>query len=281
MNIADAIKHTRAELESADVPNASMDAGILVSHVVDRDKAYLIAHPEHELPEHQLELLMILTARRAAREPLQYIVGYQEFFGREFKVTPGVLIPRPETEIVVERAILFLRQVDAPRFCEIGVGSGCISVSILSEVANGSAVGVDISETAIRVADENAQLMDVRDRIEFIVSDLFSSVAADGFDAIVSNPPYVPEPDLGSLQPEVRDFEPHVALTSGTAGLDLIERLIAEAPARLKPDGALIFEIGFDQSDRVSEMFDDRLWRDIEFLADLQGFPRVAFGIKR
>jgi release factor glutamine methyltransferase len=281
MNIADAIKHTRAELESADVPNASMDAGILVSHVVDRDKAYLIAHPESELTEHQLELLMILTARRAAREPLQYIVGYQEFFGREFKVTPGVLIPRPETEILVERAILFLRQVDAPRFCEIGVGSGCISVSILSEVANGSAVGVDISETAIRVADENAQLMDVRDRIEFIVSDLFSSVAADGFDAIVSNPPYVPEPDLGSLQPEVRDFEPHVALTSGTAGLDLIERLIAEAPARLKPDGALIFEIGFDQSERVREMFDDRLWRDIEFLADLQGFPRVAFGIKR
>jgi len=281
MNIAEAIKRTRAELENADVPNAAMDAGVLVAHVVDSDMTFLIAHPENVLSEKQRELLALLTARRVAREPLQYIIGEQEFYGREFRVTPDVLIPRPETEILVERAITFLLDLEAPRFCEIGIGSGCISVSVLCAIGNASAVGVDISKAALNVAEENARRLGVGDRIKLAVSDVFSNVPNQEFDAVVSNPPYVPEPDLATLQPEVRDFEPQVALTSGHEGLDLIKRLIAEAPARLISGGALIFELGYDQSARVREMFNDRVWRDVEFLADLQGFPRIAFGVKR
>jgi release factor glutamine methyltransferase len=281
VNITDAIKQTRAELERVDVPNAIKDASLLVAHSVGRNKTFVITHPEYELTDNQSWLLADLTSRRVSREPLQYIFGSQEFYGREFKVTTDVLIPRPETEILVERAVEFLRQLESPRFCEVGVGSGCIAVSILCELPSAMAVGVDISEAALQIAHENAERHGVIDRTELLLSNVFSNIPSSSFDAIFSNPPYVSALDLDYLEPEVRDFEPTIALTSGDDGLDIIRRLAADAPARLRSSGALILELGFGQSESVRAMFDDGVWQGVEFIADLQGILRVVFAVKR
>lgn len=281
MNVADALEKCAKVLDENDVPNARQDAFQLVSSVTGRDKTFLIAHPEAELTDEQGSRLDTLTSRRASREPLQYIVGRQEFYRLNFEVSPDVLIPRPETEILVERAISFLASEPSPRFCEIGVGSGCISISVLHNLQHASALACDISENALSVARRNAQSNRVADRLQLINSDVFESIPYQEFDAILSNPPYVPEADFGTLQSEVRDHEPTIALTSGPDGLDVIERLINDAPSYLKSGGLLIFEVGFDQSNKVRRLIDDQMWPDIEFLPDLQGIPRILTAVKR
>jgi release factor glutamine methyltransferase len=281
VNIAEAIALCNAQLNEHDVPDSGRDAVLLVAFATGRDRTFLIAHPEAAMTPHQTTMLSEIAARRSTREPLQYIIGRQEFYGLEFEVTPDVLIPRPETEILVEHAIAFLSPIAAPRFCEIGVGSGCISISVLHELQNASAVAGDISRNALAVAGRNAAKHGVTGRLELIVSDLFDSVPAKAFDAILSNPPYVPELDFDSLQPEVRDHEPTIALTSGTDGLRAIERLINQAPEHLRPGGMLLFEMGFNQSGKVSEMLDEDVWTEIEFLPDLQGIPRILSALKR
>lgn len=281
MNIAEALETSTAELTASDVPNARQDALLLVSFATGRDKTSLIAHPEAELTALQQTELIQLTSRRASREPLQYITGRQEFYRLTFEVTPDVLIPRPETEILVERAITVLSATPSPRFCEIGVGSGCISVSVLHEVSNASAVACDISESALTVARRNAEQNNVDSRLELMISDVFDFVPLEQFDAVLSNPPYVPEVDLATLQPEVRDHEPTIALTSGTEGLNVIERLIERAPSYLRTGGLLLFEMGFNQSRKVRELLNDALWTDVEFMPDLQGIPRILSAVKR
>lgn len=281
MNIANALERCTAELAKNDVPDARLDAELLVAFAAGRDKTYLIAHPEAELTTEQENRLAYLMLRRASREPLQYVLGHQEFYGLAFEVTPDVLIPRPETEILVERAIHFLAKTSSPRFCEIGVGSGCISVSILNELIVASAVACDISAKALEVARRNAERNRVADRLKLILSDVLDSVPEEKFDAILSNPPYVPELDLATLQPEVRDHEPTIALTSGPDGLNVIKHLIDIAPLYLKTGGLLLVEMGFNQSGRVRKLIDDGLWTDIEFLPDLQGIPRILFALKR
>jgi release factor glutamine methyltransferase len=281
VNVADAVSFTAEKLREGDVPDARRDAELFVSFVAGRDKTFLIAHPEHELSANEEMHLDKLTARRLTREPLQYILGRQEFYGLEFVVTPDVLIPRPETEILVERAIEFLKPLGDPSFCEIGVGSGCISISVLCNVTSVRAIATDISTNAINIARANAVKHTVADRISFVESDVYSNVPETQFDAILSNPPYVPEIDFDSLQPEVRDYEPHLALTSGDLGLDVITRLTEQAPAYLKPGGLLIFEMGFNQSAAVSGMFDPRVWQNAEILPDLQGIPRIAVAVKQ
>jgi release factor glutamine methyltransferase len=281
VNIAEALETCTAELTEYDVPDARLDAVLLVAFAIGRDKTYLVAHPEVELTTDQQSKITELTSRRASREPLQYVLGRQEFYRLMFEVTPDVLIPRPETEILVERAIKFLSIKSAPRFCEIGVGSGCISVSVLHELSDASAVACDISEKALEVARRNAERNGVAERLHLIVSDVFDAVPKENFDALLSNPPYVPEIDFDTLQTEVRGYEPTVALTSGEDGLNVIERLLAQAPSYLKPGGMLLFEMGFNQSDKVRELIDDAIWTDIEFLADLQGIPRILSAVKR
>jgi release factor glutamine methyltransferase len=281
VNIGEALALCTAQLTEHDVPDARRHAALLVAFAIGCDKTFLIAHPEVRLTPHQTEVLSEITARRSTREPLQYIIGRQEFYGLEFEVTPDVLIPRPETEILVERAIAFLSRIETPNVCEIGVGSGCISISVLHELQKASAVAGDISENALAVSGRNAEKHGVTDRLELIVSDLFDSVPHKAFDAILSNPPYVPEVDFDSLQTEVRDHEPAIALTSGTDGLTVIERLIGDAPAHLRSGGMLLFEMGFNQSRKVSEMLDENVWTDIEFLPDLQGIPRILSALKR
>jgi release factor glutamine methyltransferase len=281
VNIAQALAHTTERLLIAGVPDAPLDARQLVVFVTKRDKAFLVAHPEFELSADQANELDRLTQRRAAREPLQYVLGRQEFYGLEFQVSPAVLIPRPETEILVERAIEILKPIDRPTFCEIGTGSGCISVSVLHSLPNAFAIAGDVSAGAIEVAAANAGKHGVDTRLELRRSDVFSNIPEVGFHAILSNPPYVPETDVATLQAEVRDHEPYVALSGGVDGLDVIRRIVTGSVTRLRAGSALLFEMGFNQSRQVSEMLDPNEWRDIELIDDLQRIPRILFAVKR
>lgn len=276
MNIAEALKRSAMFLEANGVAEPARETSLLLQFALQKDKTFLAAHPEYELTTGEGKLFDSLIERRSNREPYQYIVGSQEFYGLEYEVTHDVLIPRPETEMLVERAVEILKESDRAAFCEIGVGSGCISVSILVNVKNAAATALDISERAIEVATRNAERHGVRERITFLESDLFSRLDEAGFDLIASNPPYVPFIEIAGLQAEVRDFEPLGALTDGGDGLSIIERVVRGSPAFLKPDAFLLMEIGIGQAEKVIEMFDHAIWKNVEITPDFQGIPRLV-----
>jgi len=275
MTIAEALGHGAEILSAAVIPDPAREANSLLQFAIARDRAYIIAHPEYQLTEDEAELFRNALARRAAREPFQRIVSRQEFYGLDFIVTPDVLIPRPETELIVERATELLPSLASTRFLEIGIGSGCISVAILKHCSKATAVAVDISEPAIEVARQNAAMHRVGDRLEILLSDVYKDVPAEKFDLIVSNPPYVPISEYAHLQPEVRDHDPKVAVTDGSTGLTIIERIVAGAPGYLLPRGRLLMEIGYGQHDQVKALFDTEHWTSAAFLHDLQGIPRT------
>ena len=276
MKISEILKNATQILEQSEIAEPRREANSLLIFALKKDQTFLIAHHDYELSNEESIKFESFLQRRANREPLQYIRGEQEFYGLDFTLTPDVLIPRPETEIVVENAIEMLKMSDNPRFCEIGVGSGCISISILHEVATASAVGADISAKALKIAKINAERHQVLGRFELKISDVFDNLTDEKFDLIVSNPPYIPRKDIENLQPEVRDFEPLNALTDGKNGLSIIEKIITDAPNFLKPNGILIMEIGFNQADGVSAMFDAKIWQTVEILPDLQKIPRTV-----
>ena len=277
MNIAEALKESVKILESNGVAEPVREASLILQYSLNKDKTFLIAHPEYELAADEEMRFDSFVRRRQNREPYQYIVGKQEFYGLEFEVTPDVLIPRPETEMLVERAIEILKDIERPKFCEIGVGSGCISVSILVNVKNAAATALDISARAIEVATRNAERHFVRDRMTFLESDLFTRLDGGTFDLIASNPPYVPSADIDGLQAEVRDFEPLNALTDGGGdGLSIVNRIVLESPNHLKSGGFLLMEIGIGQAEKVNEMFDNAVWQSIEIAPDFQGIPRLV-----
>ena len=249
---------------------------MLLLAAIKQDKTFLFAHPEYELSDLEENLFRSNIQRRANHEPFHYIVGHKEFYGLDFEVTPNVLIPRPETEMLVRHSIEILREIDNPVFCEIGVGSGCISVSILHDIGKASAVGLEISEKAIAVAAGNAGKHNVSGRLKLKHSDIFSAVNYEKFDLIVSNPPYVPAADIPHLQAEVRDFEPHLALTDGSEGLSIIQRIIEESPRFLKSGGSLLIEIGVGQSETVKRMFNAQTWHTVEIIPDFQSIPRMV-----
>ncbi len=276
MNVSDALRTAGEQLEQSGVSEPRREAVSLLAFVLGRDRTYLFAHPEYELKDDENSEYIDVVARRSGHEPFQYIVGKQEFCGLEFAVNRHVLIPRPETEILVEIAIERLKGLEKPRFLEIGVGSGCIALSILKSLPSATAVGGDISQAALDVARRNAASLGVEDRIELIVSDVYSTISAGPLDAVVANPPYVPSGEIEGLQSEVRLFEPHIALTDGGDGLSIIERTIAGAHRFLKPNGFLLIEIGFSQSDRVKSMYDPAIWLEPELVDDHQGIPRIV-----
>ncbi|MEO7540281.1 MAG: peptide chain release factor N(5)-glutamine methyltransferase [Pyrinomonadaceae bacterium] len=275
MNITAAINSASDALRDSGVEQPRRQAASLMAFVLEREASFLIANPEYQLSPPEIAAFESVVGRRVDREPYQYIVGKQEFYGLEFEVTPEVLIPRPETEILVEDAIDVLSVLPAARLFEIGVGSGCISVSILHAVAKATGMGIDISENALAVAKRNAARHSVTDRLTLQPGDLFEGITGQ-FDLIVSNPPYVSDEQLKRLQPEVRDFEPRTALSGGPGGLEIIERIIRDAPRSLAQDGHLLMEIGYDQSERVEQLFDAANWIDVKFLPDLQGIARIV-----
>ena len=275
-SIGEALRRAAQTLDHAGVAEARREASSLLSHVTGRDRTFLISHAEDPLDDAVLLKFADAIARRAAGEPSQYITGVQDFYGRSFRVTPDVLIPRPETELLVEAALQVMNA--SARICDVGTGSGCIAVTLLCERADARAVAVDVSETALEVARQNARDYSVENRIELLVSDCFAALDASQhrFDVIVSNPPYVSAEALSGLQREVRDHEPLVALTPGADGLSVIRRLLVDAPVFLQSKGYLLFEIGFNQGEAVQELIKTKVWTLTNILPDLQGIPRIV-----
>lgn len=275
-NIAESLREASETLHSSGITQSRREANSLLALALEKDKTFLIAHPEYELSGVEEKRFKDFLQRRASREPFQHIAGRQEFYGLEFAVNRNVLIPRPETETLVETAIEILQAKENSRFCEIGIGSGCIAISILHEIETASAVGFDISPQALEIAERNAATHRVLDRLEVKISNVFETLRNEKFDLIVSNPPYIPNRDIENLQAEVRDFEPLAALTDGKDGLSIIEKIVIEAPKFLNEDGFLLLEIGFGQADKVRSMFNAEIWRDVDILPDLQGIPRTV-----
>jgi release factor glutamine methyltransferase len=273
--IADILIGGEQCLADAGIPDPRREAVTLAATALGRHRTFLYAHPEYEPTTDELGRIEEFLLRRADREPLQYIRGSQEFYGLDFEVTLDVLIPRPETEMLVERAINYLNGISKPRFMDIGTGTGCIAISILKHVPEARALAVDISPAAISVSRRNAEHNGVAERLILIESDLFSKVPAERFHLIVSNPPYVPEPDIEGLQPEVRDHEPHLALTDGRDGLSIIAEIVQRAPEFLLPGGHLLVEFGFGQAEAVWKMLPARVWDGVSMDPDLQGIPRM------
>lgn len=288
--IAEAILQGAHRLRQADVPEARREAGSLLGHVLGRDRSFILSHAEDALSDEQAEQFREFVERRAHGEPQQYITGHQEFFGLDFEVTPGVLIPRPETELLVETALKLIREdTAAPYICDVGTGSGCVAIALLHELRKrpdggfpkAHALAIDISPAALRVARRNAARHSLTEQIEFVFSDYFTELDEKDptqavFDLIVSNPPYVRDGELGSLQTEVRDFEPRLALTAGADGLAVIRRLLRDAVKFLKSGGHFLFEIGFQQSARVEQLIDPKIWTLLRIHEDLQGIPRIV-----
>jgi release factor glutamine methyltransferase len=283
VTFAQLIADARRRLESTgiDTNEAALDARLLAQHVLGWDAARLFTYETDAAPDDFRDSFTALTARREAREPLAYVTGQKEFWNLPFVVTPKVLVPRPETELLVESALQLFPDRDV-RFsaADAGTGSGCIAVVLAKERPRAVILATDVSPGALAVARLNAGRHGVSDRIEFLETDLLEG-APEPFDLIVSNPPYVPSVDGPALQPEVRDYEPAVALFAGDDGLAAIRRLIAESVLRLNPDGLLVFEFGFGQEPAIVELVAATPGLRLrEIRKDLQGIPRAAIATR-
>ena len=278
------------------------DAESLAAYALGCDRPAVLAHPERELSAHESVALLALLNRRALGEPLQYITGEQEFYGLPLAVSPAVLIPRPETELLVEQVVAWAATGSVPhradasgertlRLLDVGTGSGAIAIALATQLANVEVIALDTSVAAIEVARANAQRHGVDDRIQFLRSDLLEVLIEQGalekspsanktavFDAIVSNPPYVPAGDAATMQHEVVAHEPHSALFAGADGLEIYRRLIPQAQQFLRAGGLLALEFGFGQRDALAALLDG--WSEVCFVDDLAGIPRVALATK-
>jgi release factor glutamine methyltransferase len=258
---------------------ATRDAELLLLHIVPISRANLLAYPERELAFDQQIAYQSLVERRLLHEPIQYITGQQEFYGLNFHVTPDVLIPRPETEHLVEAVLKLLPSNQSLKLADIGTGSGAIAISLAAHLPHAAITALDISLDALAIATTNARENHVSDRICFLQSDLLSAISQEeAFDAIVSNPPYISEIDRRSLHPQVRDHEPATALFAGETGLDVYRRLIPQAHKALKQNGLLVLEIGHGQQAALIELLSG--WQSVSFIDDLQQIPRVALARK-
>jgi len=315
LNIRSALKNGIAQLREGDVPSFTLAAELLLLHVLGRNRTWLYAHPEEILSDTEANRFLDLIARRVAGEPTQHLTGKQEFWGLEFEVTPDVLIPRPETEHVIEVALdrLAVRELRANRppksageglqIADIGTGSGCIAISLAKELPAATFVATDISPAALAVAKRNATRHAVADRIEFSEANLLSPVGAQQaapqpgkiqnsaplgshqsritahesrlFDLIASNPPYIGRREASTLAREVRDHEPHAALFGGEEGHELYADLITESAKHLKPGGILVLELGHNSLPAVQPLLDTTAWTNIGVTNDLAGIPRV------
>ena len=254
---------------------ARRDAEVLMLHLIERNRAYLIAHPLDVLSAEGAVRYYALIERRAAGEPIQYITSETEFYGLSFHVDRNVLIPRPETEHLVERVLALAEKIERPRIVDVGTGSGAIAVALAHKLTEVRMTAIDISAAALAIARGNAEQNGVAGLVRFLEGDLLAPVAGEQFEFVVSNPPYVAESDSSTLAVEVREYEPAVALFAG-GGLDIYRRLIPSAWAALVPGGFLAMEIGFGQDTAVAGLLTDARFEQVEFIADLQGIPRVV-----
>ena len=261
--------------------HAALDAEVLARKVLACDRAGFVVRLRDEEPADFAGAYGALVARRCSREPVAYILGEREFWGLPFEVTPDVLIPRPETELIVEEALALFPAPAAPRLIvDAGSGSGCLAIALAHEFPGARIIATDISDAALAVARRNAARNGVADRIAFRSGDLLAPVT-ESADLIVSNPPYVASGDAPGMVPEVREHEPHVALFGGADGMALFEKLFPSAAARLAPGGRLIVEVGYDQDDRVAAIGARYGWTLSHVRQDLQAITRTLIFVRR
>jgi release factor glutamine methyltransferase len=264
-----------AQLQSGPHPErARRDAEALLLHIVRRNRASLLAHREEYLEPENADRFTALLTRRATGEPMQYIFGEAEFYGLPFRVTPDVLIPRPETEHLVEKVIELTAHLPQPRIIDVGTGSGAIAIALAHYLPIAQITAIDISAAALAIAEENAEQNKVA--IRFLSGDLLDAVTGESFDIVVANPPYVAANDRNSLSIEVRDYEPALALFAGDDGLAIYRRLVPAAFAALAPGGYVALEIGCGQTEAVQALLVGAAFHHVEFTPDLQGIPRVV-----
>jgi len=270
------------QLESSDVGSPRLNAETLLMFVLGVNRAYLYAHPERELTGEEQARYDEVIAQRAKAIPSQYITGHQEFWGLDFLVSPAVLIPRPETEHLVETVLELAREARQPRIVDVGTGSGCIALALAHELKGADIFGVDLSADALEIARANAARLQLDDRVRFLQSNVLEALAARrDFDFVVSNPPYVGFNEADKVQRSVFEYEPKMAVFAGDSGLDVIRPLIAEAHSTLKPGGWLAMEIGYSMRDAVLALLGPTLWEMPAVVPDLQGIPRVIAARKR
>jgi release factor glutamine methyltransferase len=278
MTLSEALTRATQQLEAyPDLHvDAARDAAYLLRHGLGISQSAMLADPGRVLTPDQQTAYDAMILRRVANEPIQYITGEQEFYGLALRVTRAVLIPRPETEVLVEAVLGELDSSQPIRILDVGTGSGAIAIALAYHLPSAQVTAVDLSGTALEVAASNAARHAVADRIRFIESDLLEGLANGeaSFDAIVANPPYVPTAERASLHPQVREYEPEVALFAGAEGLDIYRKLIPQARAALLPNGLLALEIGHGQKEAVAELLSG--WTDVRFVKDLQQIPRIA-----
>jgi release factor glutamine methyltransferase len=288
MDIRTALKEGIARLRAAHIPSDTLAAELLLLHAIERDRTWIYAHPERELTSSEEEKYFALLQRRAAGVPTQHLTGKQEFWGLEFEVNSSVLIPRPETEHVIEVALdrLALRELQAGRpqknegtglrIADIGTGSGCIAIGLSKELPEAMIWAADVSREALEVARRNGERLGFAKRIEFAESNLFSAIRDKGpFDLVVSNPPYVGRYTAETLSREVREHEPEIALYGGEQGYEFYGELILEAARHLKPGGLLVMELGYDSLAAVRPLLEGPEWTNVGVTNDLAGIARV------
>ena len=275
----------REALTEASATIDRREAETLLAHLLFRDRAWLIAHADADISTALLHSYRALIARRTAREPIQYLTGQQEFYGLNLRVTPDTLIPRPETEQLVEAVLDWIAarpSLRDPHILDIGTGTGAIALALASKLPTASLTATDLSAAALAVAEQNAARFGLTHRIAFLQSDLLASDILQSFapfDIIVSNPPYVSLYEAATMPDEVLHHEPHTALFAGTDGLDVYRRLLPAAHAALKPEGLLALEFGYGQRDALRALFDKPTngpWQDLAFLNDYAKIPRIA-----
>jgi release factor glutamine methyltransferase len=294
VTLRDILQSAIDRLTNAHVPSPRMNAELLLMFTLGCDRAYLHAHPERELGSDEQARYEQALNQRIQGVPAQYITGHQEFWGMDFIVTPAVLIPRPETEHVVETVLELVRAGRArvgpahvgraptpanPRIVDVGTGSGCIALALAKELPLAEIHATDISPDALEIAEANAARHQMGNRITFHDTDLLQGLESNTFDFVVSNPPYVGESEADQVQLEVRKFEPRNAVFAGPTGLEVIERLIPQARATLTPGGWLVIEISGTIAERVKSLLEG--WDRVQVKNDLQGIPRVASAQKK
>lgn len=305
MKISDALIISKDQLEKAGVSNSKLDSLILLSYALFFSKEQIIFNPDFELNLEQKNKFLSYVERRCKREPVSHIIGKREFYGRDFIVSKDVLDPRPDSESLIELVLKNFPKNEKLDILEIGCGSGCLIITLLKELQNSKGVALDISEKALAISKQNAELHEVKNEIEFLQSDVFSALKHDEilhcaqddtlfchhpersegsldvelkkpkFDLIISNPPYIESKEIAELQPEVRIFEPRIALDGGVDGLDFYRRIAAKAQTFLTENGKIIIEIGFGQALQIKEIFAKNNFKFIESKFDLGGVERA------
>lgn len=280
--IAQQLKNATEQLKESGIENARLDAEVLLAYVLNVRRLALYVQNEKVLDEKQLTRYHNLLKRRIERIPVAYLTGHKEFMGLNFAVTPDVLIPRPDTEILAQGVIEHLQSYKRPlKLADLGTGSGAICVSILKFVENVEVAAVDISKKALEIAQFNAEKFNVEDKIKFYEGNLFEPLEGQTFDVIVSNPPYISAKDFEKLQAEVKG-EPRIALDGGTDGLKFYRKIVADAPRFLNDDGFLAMELGFNHSEAVRQLIEESgKFKHIQIWKDLARIERVIAAWKK